>query len=646
MVKTKKLKRRIITGVVFVLLLAGLLALLFSGDNRRVIVDIFGGAPIEQILQDVQSLGWKGMVVFGSLSMLQVVLTFLPAEPVQVLAGISYGPWIGLGICMAGVFIGNTVIYILYKVYGNRLGEYFQKKIEVDFDVLRSSKRVALLIFILYFLPAIPYGLICFFTASLNTRYPKYIILTTLGALPSVMIGVLLGHISTNNWIVSLVILAVLIVAIVMLYVFRAKVFSWLNRFAKKQFNYTSATKVKEPNAFFNAIMFAGLKCWLRRRVKCKIKRNDIDKLERPAVVLCNHGSFIDFMYFSMLLSKEKPHVVSSRQYFYEKKLGNLLKRLGCIPKSMFSADVENVRNCLTVIKNDGVLVICPEARLSTAGDFEDIQPGTMSFLRKMGANAAIYTIKFGGDYLAMPKWARKNNKRYIRRGSTVEAELSLLYAKGESVKDTLEQFEQRVLDVLDYNDFDWLAEHPDMHYPQGDLAEGLENILYRCPECGKEFTLTTQGNTITCSECGYTDTVDDRYNFTSSVRHFDNHQQWYHWQLAQMQEQIDADPEFELRDEVTLYHESIGGGKQLTCAGKGECVFNRQGLTYTGTDGEEQITKFFPISSIYRLLFGADEDFEIYEGEHFWYFVPPDKRTCVKWYMASILLCRQGQNK
>ena len=124
--KHKGVKTKIILAVVLVALLAGLLCLLFSGDNKQVIEDVFGGAPLNQILQDVQQLGWRGMVVFGVLSMLQVVLTFLPAEPVQVIAGISYGLWIGAAICVAGIVIGNTVIYLLYRVYGNKLSEYFK----------------------------------------------------------------------------------------------------------------------------------------------------------------------------------------------------------------------------------------------------------------------------------------------------------------------------------------------------------------------------------------------------------------------------------------------------------------------------------------------------------------------------------------
>ena len=213
----KKLKRKIFTAIGVGALIVGLLFLLFSGDNKQLIHDIFAGEPASKILEEAQSLGWRGGVVFGILSMLQVVLTFLPAEPVQVLAGLSYGLWVGVAICMAGVLVGNTLIYVLYKVYGDRLNEYFHKKIEVDFDVLRHSKRVTLLIFILYFLPAIPYGLICFFTASLNVKYPKYIAVTVLGSLPSVFIGVALGHLTTNNWIVSLVIFLVLVAVIVLL---------------------------------------------------------------------------------------------------------------------------------------------------------------------------------------------------------------------------------------------------------------------------------------------------------------------------------------------------------------------------------------------------------------------------------------------
>lgn len=73
--------------------------------------------------------------------------------------------------------------------------------------------------------------------------------------------------------------------------------------------------------------------------------------------------------------------------------------------------------------------------------------------------------------------------------------------------------------------------------------------------------------------------------------------------------------------------------------AGEGVCVLDKTGLTYKGTDDGVEIEKFFPLSQIYRLLFGAGEDFEIYEGKEIWYFQPEERRSCVAWYVVSGLL-------
>lgn len=632
----KRIKIKIITAAIFAAVFAGLLVLLFSGDNKKIIIDLFNGnTTMSEFLQDVQSLGWQGAVVFGVLSMLQVTLTFLPAEPVQVIAGISYGFGWGCLICLAGVVVGNSIIYFLYKIYGDKLSDYFHKNIEVDFDVLQTSGRVTLLIFILYFLPAIPYGLICFFTASIGMKYYKYIIVTTLGAIPSIMIGVGLGKLAiSQSWIISVIIFAVLLTVIIVLYVKRKAVFAKLNEFAKKQFNYSSKTNVRKPHKLLSPIIVAGLNVYLKSLVKCKVTKK-VDKVEGPAIVLCNHGSYIDFLYFATIL-KRNFHTVVSRQFFYGKGLGKLLKKLGCIPKSMFTLDIENVKNCLKVLKDNGVLVVCPEARLSTAGVFEDIQISTLRFIQRSNAN--IYTIKFGGDYFALPKWAKTDKgERIYRKGALVEATLDKLFDAGEAAKISEEEFGGRIKDALYYNEYDWLATHPEIRYKQKNLAEGLHNVLFRCPNCGKEFTVSSGGVTLTCEECGYSVTLNDRYGFDNCK--FANIVEWYKWQCRCITEEFANDPNYELRSEVELRHASRTGKTQTEHAGSGVCILNRNGLIYRGTDNGEEITKVFPLSQIYCLLFGAGENFEIYEGEKYWYFAPQNVRECAKWYIASLVL-------
>ena len=61
--------------------------------------------------------------------------------------------------------------------------------------------------------------------------------------------------------------------------------------------------------------------------------------------------------------------------------------------------------------------------------------------------------------------------------------------------------------------------------------------------------------------------------------------------------------------------------------------------LTYTGTKDGESVELHFSLQKIYRLLFGAGVNFEIYNGSEILFFVPEEKRAAVQWYMASMIL-------
>lgn len=627
---SRKIKRKIFTGLGLLALFALTFFFLFSGDNVQILKELFKENVTKEEIQDsLSGLGWRGYVGFGGLSMLQVILTFLPAEPVQVMAGISFGFLKGGLVCLAGVFIGNTVLYVLYKIYGQRLTDYFSKNAEFDFDYARKSKRVAFVIFILYFLPAIPYGLICLFAASLNTRYPKYILLTTIGAIPSIAIGVGLGHLAmAASWIVSAVIFAVLIVLIVILLKNKTKVFNAINEYMKKRAQ--AARLPRKPDRVLMAVCAFGTKLIFDRKVKAHFT-NNVGKIKGPAIVLCNHGSAIDFVYAGRLVRKSRPQVVSARLYFYHKMLNGLLRRLGCIPKSMFSNDMENIKGCLKVLNDGGVLMMMPEARLSTAGKFEGIQEATYKFVQKMGV--PVYTVVLRGDYFANPKWGKGT-----RRNSLMEIELSALLSAEEVKSLPVDEIKHRIDSTLDYDEFAWLQTKPNVHYKDKKLAEGLENILYRCPKCGGTCTISTKGHEVQCDACGMQAALDDRYAFVDG-KPFDNFGTWYAWQVEQTKAEIEQNPAYQLVGKVQIRHGSTDGKALTRYAGDGVCTLDRTGLTYRGTQDGETIEKFFSMSQIYRLLFGAGVDFEIYEGKEIWFFVPEDTRSCIIWYVVSGIL-------
>lgn len=391
-----------------------------------------------------------------------------------------------------------------------------------------------------------------------------------------------------------------------------------------------SKNKVRDVNGFVMTVVYYAVRVYF---FLCGIRVktvNKVGKLEKPSIILCNHGSFIDFIYAAALIRKNKPNFIVARLYFYNTYLGWLLRTVGAFPKSMFSRDLENAKNCLIVLREKNHLAMMPEARLSTTGRFEDIQESTYSFIKKAGVS--VYTIKLCGDYFADPKWGKG-----FRRGAVVEAELDILYTAEQIKSLSPEQLKQGIDARLFYNEFEWLEQRPNIRYRSRHMAKGLENILTTCPICNRKYTLFTKKNQVFCEHCGYLTSVNARYGFDEDFR-FQNFAQWYDWQKAILEKEILENPNYLLSAKVEL--RLPGTGKGLTRhGGYGICTLNREGLTYEGTKDGHAVQLHFSIRRVYRLLFGAGENFEIYDGAEILYFVPEEKRSAVQWYMASMLL-------
>ena len=627
----KKIRKiKIFAGIGLLIVLAGLLVFLFAGKNFDVLKEIFNtGATKEEIRLAIGKLGWRAYFVVFIISAFQVVLTFVPAEPLHVIAGVSFGLWKGGLVCLAGIMFGNTIIYILYKIFGSKLTDFFASNIELDLRSAKNSTKIAFIVILLYCLPAIPYGLICFFAATMGMKYPKYIFITGIGSIPSLILDVGLGHITmATSWIVSISVFVVIIILLIVMFRYKKQIFNKVNQYIHK-----SQEKEKYRVGQYNAVVYHLATTfaygYLKTKVKMKKKKN-VKKLDKPCIVLCNHGSFYDFLFAGKLIKNTQPHFIVARMYFHHKKLAWIASRTGAFPKSMFTTDIENSKNCLKVILGKGVLAMMPEARLSTVGKFEGIQETTYKFIQKM--NVPVYTIKSSGAYLAKPKWGDK-----IRRGALIETELNLLLDDGQAKNMTCQEIKDKVENALRYDEWQWLEEHPEVKYKHKTLAEGVENVLCICPKCLKRYCLTTKGKTITCQCCGLNVEMDNRYGL-SGVE-FKNIAEWYEWQTQQFRKEIETKNDFCLKAKVELRHLSKDGKSCTRYGGKGTCILTKEGLKYSGTDDGLIVEKMFEMKNIYRILFGAGEDFEIYDGNEIYYFVPENKRSCVAWYIVSGLL-------
>ena len=73
------------------------------------------------VWQKIDALGPWGAVIFLVIQILQVVIAFIPGEPVELAAGLLYGTWGGLLICLTGILLGSSMIFAVVRRFGRPL---------------------------------------------------------------------------------------------------------------------------------------------------------------------------------------------------------------------------------------------------------------------------------------------------------------------------------------------------------------------------------------------------------------------------------------------------------------------------------------------------------------------------------------------
>ena len=380
---------------------------------------------------------------------------------------------------------------------------------------------------------------------------------------------------------------------------------------------------------FFRSVIRLYVNAYVKRKILF-----DKKDLPKQFVLVCNHPSGFDNLYaVDYLYPTHKINFISNRYYFFNNSLGKRLNKIGCIPKSIFSSDVDSLKNCLRVVKAGGNLGIMADVRLSMYGQTEEVPQTTAKFLKKLGL--PVYVMHFDGRYMAKPKWGKGPRK------GVVEMNCFKLFDVEELAAASAEEVNAKMRQAIYYDDFEWIKKHPEVTYKSKRIAEGLENILYKCPHCGKEFTLQSKKDKFFCTSCGYTLTLTNRYDFVvadGNPLYFENLRDWFKSQKAEIAEQILAD-DFALSSHVTLKKRSLDGKTFLREAGRGVCTLSHQGLSYVGTVDGEQKEITFSAQDVYALSYLTGKGFQHYTSNDYFCFMPDNPLLSIKYYIASELL-------
>ena len=360
----------------------------------------------------------------------------------------------------------------------------------------------------------------------------------------------------------------------------------------------------------------------------------DFRKEKGPYIVISNHASRLDYIFTGIPLLPNNLNYVAGYNEFFRAHLKMIFGLLNVIPKKNFTADIYTIKAVKRVLDKKGKIMIFPEGMSSISGANQPIAIGTGKFIKHF--NVPVYYAVIKGGYLTSPKY------NLAERKGRVEVIFDKLFTPSQIEKLTADEIEDIINKAIYHDDYAWNKKHTHIYKNNGKIAEDLENLLYYCPKCSKEFTMETDGNRIYCSACGNGATIDDTYEMhplddtciipeTQTV--------WFNIQRERVREEILKD-NFEIIEEVEIGvlpdYEPLKELKTSNIVGQGTIKFNKTGLTYIGTRNNKEWTFHIDTKDLptYGMCTDLSRFYTFYQGEFVEFF--PKNKTVEKWFLVT----------
>lgn len=154
----------------------------------------------EELHAFLAAYGWKGRFILFGLQFLQVVVALIPGEVVELGAGYAYGALEGTLICLAGVAVSSSVIFLLTKKLGTPMVEAFIPREKIrQLRFINSEKKLKRLVFLLFLIPGTPKDILTYFVGLTDLRLLPFLSLTLVARIPSVLSSTICGQILGHN---------------------------------------------------------------------------------------------------------------------------------------------------------------------------------------------------------------------------------------------------------------------------------------------------------------------------------------------------------------------------------------------------------------------------------------------------------------
>lgn len=195
-VRRKALRRRVLIGLVAA---AAVTALLRWEYLPGLLAWLADARAVRAFVSDHAFVSRLAML---GINIVQVLLAFLPGEPVELASGYAFGFWEGTALCLVASGLATSAIYWATRRWGWKLvGLFFDRSLFDRFSWLKSAKRLELIMLIVFLIPGTPKDFLTYFAGLTNMRFLPVVLIATFGRIPSIVTSTIAASaVGSGNW--------------------------------------------------------------------------------------------------------------------------------------------------------------------------------------------------------------------------------------------------------------------------------------------------------------------------------------------------------------------------------------------------------------------------------------------------------------
>ncbi|MBQ8880191.1 MAG: TVP38/TMEM64 family protein [Clostridia bacterium] len=187
---------------------------------------------LEIFVNEIQSTGIFGALILILVQTLQVVVAFIPGEFVELGAGVMFGPWLGLLLCLIGLNLGTALIFLFVRWFGKAFVQDNVREREFErLKFLNNPRRALIIMFFIFIIPGIPKDILIYPVPLTKVKLHHFMIVSTIARIPTVITSTITGSaVIENNYTLAIILTVASVILAALGILFNKRICDLLDR--------------------------------------------------------------------------------------------------------------------------------------------------------------------------------------------------------------------------------------------------------------------------------------------------------------------------------------------------------------------------------------------------------------------------------